>query len=70
MKNKKIKLIIFISFLFFLFGGAFMMYLIFLKGNKAVDPNSVKPRTQENIKLIDSLKNAGFYGEKYKKDRK
>jgi|GEM_PF-5548691 len=65
MNNKKIKLIVLLSFLFVLIGSAALMYTIFLKDQVKVNPNEIKPRTQENINYVDSLKKAGYYGEEY-----
>lgn len=65
MNNKKIKIIVFIGFLVILFGSTFLMYNKFLKGHSAVNPNEIAPRTEQNINYVDSLKRAGYYGEKY-----
>ena len=57
------KILILVGFVSLLFIGAGLMYTTFLKGKKKVDPQSIKPRTTENPRFVDSLKRAGFYGE-------
>ena len=60
-KSQKGKLIIFIGFLVFLFGGAFFMYKTFNQNNKVVEPTTVPYRTKQNPYYVDSLKKAGYY---------
>jgi len=60
-KKQNKKIITFVLFLVFFFGGAFFMYTTFLKNRKSVDPTTVPYRTKQNPYLVDSLKKAGYY---------
>ena len=56
-----VKVLVFLGFLIFLFGGTYLMYTSFIKKQPTVDPKSVPYRTKQNPFLVDSLKNAGYY---------
>lgn len=60
-KSQKGKLVIFVGFLIFLFGGAYFMYTTFNQHKTPVEPTTVPYRTKQNPYYVDSLKKTGYY---------